>query len=273
MIVQALALGLAMLVQRPGFADDGPEPDRIKIDTCSPFHIMHSRFSGNTMFVNIVGNCNNGVMYDLEEIPLDASPQLTAMLPESDPDPALSYAERTIQLYMNYVAGIQRGDIFIVRFLVGDADQYVTISQQGELEFHNMTEHDALMLMIAQQVYGDMTRMQQYDHEREERDSRPPSTLRTPNGVRFRISQHRDLGETEAGTTLADTNCSLERIRVRMDDGDKRGSIMHELMHVASGCSDRVTTLHRAIYDLSDPLLRLLQENPDMVDYLTKRKR
>jgi hypothetical protein len=66
---------------------------------------------------------------------------------------------------------------------------------------------------------------------------------------------------------MADTNCYLKRIRVKEDGSDKPDSVLHELLHVATKC-DPSPRVHEIIYGLAPALLKILQDNPDMVAYL-----
>lgn len=69
---------------------------------------------------------------------------------------------------------------------------------------------------------------------------------------------------------LGDTNCTLKRVRLTVHGADKQDSMMHEMMHVATGCKTD-PELHSLIYALAPGILKMLQENPDLVKYLTTK--
>ena len=52
---------------------------------------------------------------------------------------------------------------------------------------------------------------------------------------------------------------------------EEQTTLLHELQHAIFGTekSDRKTTYHQLIYQLSPKLLEVLQENPDLYLYLT----
>ncbi len=161
--------------------------------------------------------------------------------------------------------------VFRYVFHVGsnqDGYQEFTVTPEGKIELHNISIEDALLSLVANQTREWLDSAQRYDAQEEkaeaERSSHPPTRLKA-HGKSIKISNVSEIGPGIYGQT----NCKVGTIKILMSDEAKRETVLHEMMHIASNCDDKV---HRAIYELSSPLLKMLQDNPDMVDYLTKRK-
>lgn len=161
---------------------------------------------------------------------------------------------------------------FVISYTASFKDQpsqSFTIEMDGTITLNNITAEDALLLLASDMSRNNLTSMKEFDRQQAQRDEErkvnPPTKLRAGK-KNFKVSSVPLLDNG----VLGNTNCSTQHINILMSDGAKRVGVLHEMMHVATGC-DGSSSLHRAIYRLQVPLLKLLQDNPDMVDYLLKR--
>jgi hypothetical protein len=146
--------------------------------------------------------------------------------------------------------------------------QSFTVHRDGKIDLHGLTLEDAFLALYSNEVDRQLEELRRFDAAEKERElsrkSVPPKSFRLGK-KRWSMSNQPDWS---GGTVLGDTNCDLARVRILDADPDKRGTVMHELMHVASGCRDD-PGLHDLIYRLAPNLVRLLRENPDVAAYLT----
>jgi hypothetical protein len=146
--------------------------------------------------------------------------------------------------------------------------QSFKLSTDGKFTFENISAEDALLAVMGNKLRDSLNHMKREDaaeaERQKERDSIPPETLKSKKYT-YKISSVPEF----PGDVLAVTHCNTARIESLISDEHKRISIMHEMMHVATNCDPKV---HTAIYELAAPLLKMLQDNPNMVDYLTNRK-
>lgn len=128
------------------------------------------------------------------------------------------------------------------------------------------TEHDWLTVLVGQKAEEEVVSRKNFQIELKAALDKPPVKLRTVTG----IVNVKDVTRWSAYIS-GDTNCELRRIRTVSTDPEKRVTALHEMMHVASNCNGD-EQLHRAIQQIAPRLLRLLRDNPDMVDWLLSRK-
>jgi hypothetical protein len=149
----------------------------------------------------------------------------------------------------------------------------VSIDFDGKVTYSGkeLTAEDALVLLVAIQLDQQLKEMEEQDRKeaeaKEEQASVPPTTLKAGKKT-FAVKNVPKV----AGGALGNTNCGYDRIHILMSDPNKRVGVFHEMMHVATWCNGD-PALHRSIYQLEYPLLKLMQDNPDMVDYLMRRGR
>jgi hypothetical protein len=150
----------------------------------------------------------------------------------------------------------------------------VSIDFDGKVSYSGkeLTAEDALVLLVAIQLDQQLKEMEEQDKQearaKEERASVPPAKLKSGQKT-FDV---RNVAKVDNKNSLGSTNCDYDHIRILMTDPNKRVGVLHEMMHVATWCNAD-PALHKAIYELQYPLLKLMQDNPDMVDYLMRRGR
>jgi hypothetical protein len=158
-------------------------------------------------------------------------------------------------------------ELFSVAIQLPDGRHTFSVDDAGKVVYANLTPEQALLFMTEFELAREDQAFEDLDKEQAARDLVPPRVLR--NGTAAWTMQ--DLQNwLKLPGTVGDTNCSLKRVRVLSDQEstkDKRDTVLHELMHVASNCDQRLST-HRAIYEIAPTLLRLLRENPDLVKFL-----
>jgi hypothetical protein len=153
----------------------------------------------------------------------------------------------------------------------GVNEQSFAVHKDGTIDFTNVTPDDVILWLYAFDLERRLSVQQKFDKaddERKEAESSVPP-------ARFRIGpQHwhtENVPDWSLGSgVLADTNCNAKRLRFIIHGPNKQTSMMHELLHVATGCKDNLE-VHSWIYEASPTLLKLLQENPDLVKYLTTK--
>lgn len=149
--------------------------------------------------------------------------------------------------------------------------QSFTVHRDGKIDLDGLTLEDAVLVLYSEEADRQLVDLQRFDSEEKQREearkSVPPKNFRLGK-KQWSMSNQPDWSH---GAVLGDTNCGLKRVRILETDPDKRGTVMHELMHVASGCQDNAG-LHNLIYQLAPNLVKLLRENPDVVEYLTKKE-
>lgn len=142
------------------------------------------------------------------------------------------------------------------------------VDEDGELHFDNMTAEDALLMLISEEIYRTMesNKLSDYyeaEHKKAMADIPPPKVkVEGKYWPIWNVPQY-----DQDANILASANCNARWIKVRDDRTEKRTSVMHELMHVATGC-DKDEKLHSVIYRMAPALLKLMQDNPDVVNYL-----
>lgn len=158
---------------------------------------------------------------------------------------------------------------FSLTWQSGGTYQEAIINGDGKVVLNNMTLEDALLYLVATQIGDELRKEYKWDTEKkkaeEERKTNPPTTLKSSKGI-YKITPVHKL----PADILATTNCRENDIDVLISQNTKRASVLHEMMHVATDC-DGSPSLHRSIYELSNPLLKLMQDNPAMVDYLMNK--
>lgn len=171
--------------------------------------------------------------------------------------------------YSKLVAGPSTGTV-VYSVSVGGKQQSFSVDPDGKVTYTDITPEDALLMVIAQKERHDAELDLQWDREdeaaQEERRSQPPEFFKD-GATTWTIGEYPEQWEKN---TLATTYCGFDYIRLLEADGAKRDSLLHEVMHVATNC-DNDPMLHKAIYQLAPGLLRLLQDNPELVRYLTKK--
>lgn len=140
----------------------------------------------------------------------------------------------------------------------------------GKVEYENLSPEDALLMVVAFHAESQLTEIREYDRQKdqelEERESKPPVHMSVA-GVKWAIVPK----PTKAMKgTLGQTDCTLKKVLIDKNDSEKRDTVMHELMHVATGCYLGQNE-HAFIFRTTPGLLKLLQDNPDLADYLLKR--
>lgn len=152
----------------------------------------------------------------------------------------------------------------------GDKKQTISVDRNGKVTLDGVTMEDAFLLLYANTLEERMNR--QFAYDKQEKDHEEAKKDVTPHKMIYQGNPWDidELPDWSKGKVLGDTRCSLKKIRILEDRTDKRGTMLHELMHVASGCKDNFE-IHSLISQMGPGLLKILQDNPDIVDYLTKR--
>ena len=147
----------------------------------------------------------------------------------------------------------------------------LSFGEDGKIVHEGMTTEQALALYFIQYKDQNIQEWQEFNTRMEKaafsRSLTPPSKIKV--GSQQYILQHLEEW-TKNPYVAADTNCSLKRVRIMQSDGSKQDSVLHEMMHVTSHCDTNIGT-HRAIYQMSNNLLKILQDNPDLVEFLMKK--
>lgn len=148
-----------------------------------------------------------------------------------------------------------------------DGHQSFSVNSEGQFEGDGISEHDALLALEASRM-EDMD-ARQADFDRTEaimaatKADPPPTTIRFGKHV-YKV----DDVNVFSPYVLGDTTCALRQIRTVNTNPQKRATVLHEAMHVATNCN-LDPSLHRAIHQMAPKLLELLRENPALVAYLT----
>lgn len=180
-----------------------------------------------------------------------------------------AYNDYSRQRYPGFTLN-DKGPVFAYafRFGVDDVDQGFSVNEDGKVELRNMSMEDAVLALMANNYEEMLEREKKWDKqhaaEEEERASRPPAVLKFDT----KFYPIKNVSTLPTGVA-AQTNCGQQWIKSLMSDSAKRISVLHEMMHVATNCDERD---HASIYRMQGPLLRMLQQNPDMVRYLTQKK-
>lgn len=157
-----------------------------------------------------------------------------------------------------------------ITYMHGSTIQSVGVNQDtGMPELHNISLDDAFLLMYSTEVGVMLADEKRFDDKERAIASIPPLKLKA-TGKTYKVQ---NVPQWNANVA-ADTNCGLNRVRLVDRFPDKKDSLLHEMMHIATNC-DATPALHRAITRLAPELLKLMRENPDMVAYLmrTEEKR
>lgn len=159
---------------------------------------------------------------------------------------------------------------FLYMYTSRDNRQTIAVDRDGKVTLDGVTMEDAFLMLYSDRLKETMDR--QFIWDQQEKDRQEAKKDVTPHEVMYHgnpweIAERPDWSK---GKVLGDTRCSLKSIRILEDRTDKRGTMLHELMHVASGCKDNFE-IHSLISQIEPGLLKILQDNPDMVDYLTKK--
>lgn len=160
---------------------------------------------------------------------------------------------------------------YVYRFIGGPSpgkEQSVAI-EDGKVELENITMEDAVLLLYSSEAERTLESMKEWDRRGKEREERiadkPPDKMKVGPD---KWDVHNLPAWSTDGTLLGDTNCADKRIRLLETGYGKPDSMLHEMLHAATGCSHDLE-LHRTIYAMTPKLLKMLQENPDLVKYLT----
>jgi hypothetical protein len=140
--------------------------------------------------------------------------------------------------------------------------QSFSVGNNGDFLGENISEHDAFLLLFSQEMKQRVDLARQVAEQEAEKKDHPPSTLK--GGGKLYTIKDQDLWNPYV---LGDTNCYTHKIRTLDNYGRKREVVLHEMMHVATNCSEE-PGLHRLINQMAPKLLELMQENPSMVKYL-----
>lgn len=191
--------------------------------------------------------------------------------PADVPKNAHEWAMQVFQQYKDYHKSqghnFHSDSITMFQIINGDLRQQILLDWDGKVDLRGITLDDAMLSVLAFQTQESLDREKEWDRQEkvreEESQHNPPPSLKAGSG-KYKITPVHQL----PADVLANTQCTTKQINVLIEQDAKRTSVMHEMMHVASNCDESV---HRAIYELARPLLKLLQDNPDMADYLLKR--
>lgn len=165
---------------------------------------------------------------------------------------------------------VEQGYSFSFRFNSSTTVQSFSLDKDGKFIGDNLSMEDALLWMVAMDEERRLAEQKRWDRSMKESED----AIKSVPPAKFRFGGERWLLYNGPAWTYvnvsADTTCAIKRVRVLEDDHEKQSDVFHELMHVASGCRNGAR-VHEVISNLSGPLLKLLQENPDMVDYLFRK--
>lgn len=128
----------------------------------------------------------------------------------------------------------------------------------------DMTMEDVLLVLIAEKDANQRSLEERWDRDEEARKQKVPDHV-IVGGRKWPVISAPNW-EFRGDGVLADTNCALRKIHVLDTDRNKPDSVMHELMHVASGCNPS-PALHRFIYETSQGMVNILHDNPEIADY------
>lgn len=148
-----------------------------------------------------------------------------------------------------------------------EGEQTFTLGDDDKLVLHNLSLEDAVLLLLAEEVQREWDREKEWDALEAARLDKPPAKFKV--GTQTWVMD--DQPDWSNNRVLGDTNCNLRRVRTLETDYDKRGTVMHELMHVATGCRDD-KALHHLITETATPLVKLLRDNPDIAQWLLSYK-
>lgn len=197
----------------------------------------------------------------------------TGTAAEPVPSNAHEYAIQEFKEYYDYSSRDRVPDQFFMVHrstftFAGGAKQGFSIDKDGEIALQNMTLEDALLSTVALQSRESLDRMKEWDRKEKAKEvakaSVPPSRVRLGT-AKWNMENIPDWSQ---GKYLGTTYCGLNKVKILEDGPDKQGTVMHEMMHVVSGCKDN-PEIHSLITQIAPGLVRLLQENPDLVKYLT----
>jgi hypothetical protein len=141
----------------------------------------------------------------------------------------------------------------------------------GKIILENMTAEEAAVWLYADRVdaarYSAMAYVHQQAEEKKAELSVPPRRFYFKN-TPWDVEQVPDY-TLDRPTVLAETYCGLGIIRAVAIAPKKQVSMMHEMLHVVTGCDDE-PGMHDLIYKIAPGLVNLLKQNPDLVKYLTQ---
>lgn len=211
-----------------------------------------------------------------------SSDPIFALSSEPTPNNAHEFAVREINKYMDWAASPRKiGEFYTtprttaltyIYTANGTAQQSFSIGHDGAIELNKITIEDALLLLYSNQATQQLEREREWDRlaraREEEAKSVPPVKLKGPKGESYRVKNLPRWSPDK--TLLGDSACTLKRVRILETDNQKRDTVLHEMMHVATSCREDAS-LHRAIYALTPGILKMLQDNPDLVKYLTEK--
>ena len=142
----------------------------------------------------------------------------------------------------------------------------VNVSRDGQITTDGISIEDAFLLLYSVRMadslrqYKDIDR--QFKAEEAALANKPPQRLRGPNGP-YRVH---DIPQWQKNVN-GETHCKQRWIKLQNNWPDKPTVMMHEMMHVATGC-DAEKGLHQDIYRMAPALLELMKNNPDVVEWM-----
>lgn len=216
------------------------------------------------------------------------------------------YLQQEIKTYFGFTANHGWAqNTYALSYMGGDGIQTISIDKDGGLAFEGKaTPHDWLVLLLAMQVRKSEESMEKWNREKIAMADVPPAKLTVPDKSQIEVMCGAFAGwcfeilnkPCTKGDNLCvknsvlvnqawvikpatrwdtyiegDSNCFMQRIRVveTLPGTEKRLTVLHELMHVASNCNQD-EQLHRAIQQISPRLLELLRENPKLTQWLLR---
>lgn len=217
-------------------------------------------------------NCPSGAQTPTPPLVVEGTDQSYWVQPATPlPMNAHDYALSRISELHDYMKarGSNQAEDYVYRFIGGRSpgkEQSVAI-KDGKVELENMTMEDAVLLLYSTEADNTLTSMKEWDRNEKERiASKPPDKMKVGPD---KWNVHNQPAWSTDGTVLADTDCASKSIRILETGPGKPDSMLHEMLHAATGCSHNLE-LHRTIYAMTPKLLKMLQENPDLVKYLTQ---
>lgn len=211
------------------------------------------------------------VMKACDQIPISGIASWISIVELDTPTPtdAHTYALQTIATWKKYIEQTTGGHYYSdfqynMKFMNGDQSFAI---KDGKVFFQNISAEDAVLLMFSDVARRQMADWEAYEKQKRQEEAEiasvPPAIIKAHGGT-WNVQ---NIPDWSKGKYLGLTFCNLNLIDILNTDPNKRATVMHEAMHVASGCRD-TPGYHDAISDLSPKLLKLLQDNPDLVQYL-----
>lgn len=152
---------------------------------------------------------------------------------------------------------------FSYTFLFGDKRSSFSVDLDGHVAIEGMTAEDALVYLAAQESDRNLELAKKWDEEEDAKRDTPPPPAIHANNIPVRV----EVIDRWSPYIEADSNCAARKIRLVNSSKEKRESMLHEMMHVASNCSQD-EQLHRAIQQISPKLLQMMRSNPKLVEWM-----